>query len=106
MVAVERELPEAVVVAAPSADAIPLALRRRGGSPRQVLAIAVIGTLVLAVFASRDLASWLDRMGDGPMLRPLQHVAADWNSAMDRLGLTRPAEALRDLLRGALDRQW
>jgi hypothetical protein len=104
MVAVERELP--VVVEAPSADAIPLALRRRGGSPRQVLAIAVIGAIVLAVFASHDLASWLDRMGDAPLLRPVQHAAAEWDRAMDRLGLTRPSEILRDFVRGALDRQW
>jgi hypothetical protein len=104
MVAVERELP--VVAEPPSADAIPLALRRRGGSPRQVLAIALIGTVVLAMFASRDLASWLDRMGNNPILAPVQHAAAEWDRAMDRLGLTRPAEALRDFIRGALDRQW
>ena len=106
MVALEQELP--VVADAPSAgaDAIPLVLRRRGGTQRQVLAIALIGTVVLAMFASRDLASWLDRMGHDPMLRPVQQTAAEWDRAMDRLGLTRPAEVLRDLLRGALDRQW
>ena len=104
MVAVERELP--IVAEPPSADAIPLTLRRRGGSAQQVLAIALIGTVVLAMFASRDLASWLDRMGNDPMLRPVQHAAAEWDRAMDRLGLTRPAEALRDFIRGALDRRW
>jgi hypothetical protein len=106
VVALERELPEAVVTPAPSADAIPLALRQRGGSPRQVLAIVVIGAVVLAVFASHDLASWLDRMGNDPILAPVQHAAAEWDRAMDRLGLTRPAEILRDFIRGALDRQW
>jgi hypothetical protein len=104
MVAVERQLP--VVVEAPSADAIPLTRRRRGGTPLQVLAITLIGAAVLAVFASRDLVSWLDRMGDGPMLRPVQQAAAEWDRAMDRLGLTRPHEALRDFIRGTLDRQW
>ena len=108
MVAVERELPEAVVEEAPSAgaDAIPLELRRRGGTPRQVLAIALIGTVVLAVFASHDLSSWLDRMGHDPMLGPVQQAAAEWDRAMDRLGLTRPHEALRDFIRGARERQW
>src|SRR5579872_1963187 len=101
MVALERELPAAA--ASPSADAIPLALRRRGGSPRQVLAIVVIGTLVLALFASRDLSSWLDRMGDGPLLVPLQHAAAEWDGAMARLGLTRPQQALRRTIRRLLD---
>jgi len=104
MVEVEREFP--LAAEAPSADARPLGLRRRGGSPRQVLAIALIGATVLAVFASHDLASWLDRMGNDPMLRPVQQAAAEWDRAMDRLGLTRPAEGLRDLIRGALDRQW
>jgi hypothetical protein len=104
MVAVERELP--VVAEASSADAIPLPLRRRGGSPRQVLAIALIGAVVLAMLASHDLASWLDRMGGDPMLRPVQHAAAEWDRAMDRIGLTWPSEVLRDSIRGALDRQW
>jgi hypothetical protein len=106
VVALEREVSETPPAAPPSADAIPLALRRRGGSPRQVLAMTAIGAVVLAVFASHDLASWLDRLGDGPYLQPLQHAAADWDRAMDRLGLTYPAEVLRDFIRGALDRQW
>ena len=104
MVAVEREAPVAVV--APSADAIPLALRRRGGTPRQVFALAMVGTLVLAVFASHDLVSWLDRLGNGPVLAPLQRAAAQWDAAMSRLGLTRPAEMLRDQMRQALDDGW
>ena len=105
MVAVERELPPGPA-AMSTADAIPLALRRRGGSPRQVLALTLIGTLVLAVFASRDLASWLDRMGGGPLLAPLQQAAARWDGAMTQLGLVRPHETLRDLMRRLLDWQW
>ena len=104
MVAVEHELP--VVEAAPSADAIPLALRRRGGTPRQVLALTLIGTLVLAVFASGDLSSWLGRMGHSPVLTPVQHAAAAWNGAMQRVGLTRPNDALRRLIGQLLDWQW
>jgi hypothetical protein len=106
MVAVEREPPEPVVAEAPSADAIPLELRRGGGTPRQVLAITLIGAVVLAVFASHDLSSWLDRMGNDPMLASVQQAAAGWDRAMDRLDLTRPAETLRDFIRGALERQW
>jgi hypothetical protein len=89
-----------------TADAIPSRLRRRGGSPRQVLAVSVVGALVLAVFASHDLASWLDRMGDGPILAPLQRAAAAWDAALDRLGLTWPSEALRATMRRLLDWQW
>jgi len=92
--------------AAPSADAIPLALRRKGGTPRQVLTLVAVGTVVLAVFASRDLSSWLERMGDGPVLAPLQHAAAAWDDAMAKPGLTRPHEALRRAIRDLLDRRW
>jgi hypothetical protein len=108
MVAVEGEPTGATasVDTPPSADAIPLKLRRNGGSPRQVFAITLIGTLVLAVFASRDLATWLDRRGDGPVLVPLQHAAADWDDAMATLGLVRPHEALRLAIRRLLDWQW
>jgi hypothetical protein len=103
MVAIQREPPPAA--AAVSADAIPLKLRRRGGTPRQVFAIALIGTLTLALFASRDLASWSERLGDSPAAL-LQGIAVAWDDRMAAFGLTRPHEALRDFLRGALDRQW
>ncbi len=104
MVVAEPKLP---VISAPlSADAIPLALRRRGGSPRQVLALTLIGSLALAVFASRDLSSWLDRMGGGPLLTPVQHAAATWDDTMATLGLTHPHEALRSTIRRLLDGEW
>jgi hypothetical protein len=107
MVAAERELPAVVGGVSPSADAIPLALRRRGrGSPRQVLAVVLLGTLLLAVFASRELSAWLDRMGDGPALAPLQSAAAEWHGAMRRLGLTRPSAALHAAMRRVLDLEW
>jgi hypothetical protein len=104
MVAAESELP--AVSVAPSADAIPLKLRRRGGSPCQVLALTLVGSLVLAVFASRDLSSWLDRMGHSPLLAPLQHAAATWDDTMATLGLTRPHELLRETIRRLLDWEW
>ncbi len=104
MVAIEQEEP--IVRASPSADAIPAKLRRRGVSPRQVLATCLIGTLLLAMLASRDLSSWLDRLGDGPVLVPLQRAATEWDGAMAWLGLTRPQEALRATIRHLLDWQW
>lgn len=104
MVALEHEPPPRTP--APSADAIPLALRRRGGAPRQVLALTLIGTLALALFASHDLATWLDRTGDGPMLEPLQQAARRWDGMMESIGFTAPAEALRDTMHRLLDLQW
>jgi hypothetical protein len=105
MVALERELSEPAAPAI-SADAIPLRLRRQGGTPRQVLATMVIGTIVLALFASRDLASWTERLGDTPALLAAQKIAAEWDQDMAALGLTRPHEALRDGLRRLLDLRW
>jgi hypothetical protein len=107
MAAVERELNETSAPAAvTSADAIPLKLRRRGGSPRQVLALTVVGTLALALFASRDLPSWTDRLGDGPVAECVQALAAEWDRAMAALGLVEPHEALRSAIRHLLDWQW
>jgi hypothetical protein len=105
MVALEKELPR-TVAPPPSGDAIPLSLRRTGGTSRQVLAMSVIGTLLLAVFATPDLSSWLDRMGGGPILEPLQNAAAEWNEAMARLDLTMPHEALRAGMRHVLEWRW
>ncbi|HEX2152231.1 MAG TPA: hypothetical protein VHG31_09595 [Stellaceae bacterium] len=107
MVALEKELPRTEAPGPPpGGDAIPLALRRTGGTPRQVLAMSVIGTLVLAVLAAPDLSSWLDRMGGGPVLEPLQNAAAEWNAAMGQLGLTEPHEAIRAGMRRVLDWRW
>ena len=105
MVVTESE-PTRGVNAAVSADAIPPRLRRHGGTARQVLVLTLIGTLVLAVFAAPDLASWLGRMDGGPIIAPLQHAAAAWDDAMGRLGLTRPHEALRATVRRLLDLEW
>ena len=104
MVAVERELTPTATT--PSADAIPLKLRRGGGTARQVFWLTLIGAIVLAVFASRDLTSWLNRLGDGPILSPLQHAAANWDDAMATLGLTSPHDALRLVIRRLLDWEW
>src|SRR3954469_14597265 len=107
MVALEKEFPRtAAPPAASSTDAIPLSLRRKGGTPRQVLAMSVIGTLLLAVFAAPDLSSWLSRMGGGPMLEKLQNAAADWEAEVTRLGLTAPHEAIRAAMRRMLEWRW
>ncbi len=104
MVAIARE--PTPTTTAPSADAIPLRLRHGSGSPRQVFALALIGAIVLALFASRDLTSWLNRLGDGPVLAPLQQAAAEWDDAMATLGLVGPHEALRLAIHRLLDWQW
>jgi hypothetical protein len=68
--------------------------------------LTLVGALVLAVFASHDLATWLERAGSGPVLEALQRAAAAWDGVMDKLGLDRPHEALRLAMRRLLDWQW
>jgi hypothetical protein len=98
--------PTASASAPPSADAIPPRLRRGGGSPRQVFAIILIGTVVLAVLASRDLTSWTERFGDGRVAQTAQTLAAEWDGAMATLGVVRPHEGLRLALHRLLDWEW
>jgi hypothetical protein len=108
MVAVERELRETLPTAAApvTADAIPLALRRRGASPRQVLAMTVVGIFVLALFASRDLPSWVRGIGDERVVEQAEAGAVKWDDAMASLGLVRPHEALREMIRRLIDARW
>ena len=105
MAALERPLPP-LPTPPVSADAIPLTLRRRGGSQRQVLALAAVGAVVLALFASPDLPGWADRLGDGSLAEAMRPIAGDWDRAMARLGLTRPHEALRDAVQRMQQWQW
>jgi hypothetical protein len=108
MVAVERELTETLpAVAAPvTADAIPLVLRRRGASVRQVLAMTVVGIFALALFASRDLPSWVRGIGDERVVEWAETGAVKWDDAMESLGLVRPHEALRAWVSWALELKW
>jgi hypothetical protein len=106
MVALEKARSRIVARSPASRDAIPLRLRQSGGTPRQVLAMTVIGTLLLAVFAAPDLSSWLDRMGGGPILEPLQNAAAEWNAEVARLGLTTPHEAIHAAMGRVLEWRW
>src|SRR3954469_8764535 len=108
MVAVERELTETPPPAAAlvTADAIPLALRRRGASPRQVLAMTVVGIFVLALFASRDLPSWVRGIGDEAVVERAETGPVKWADEMASLGLVRPPEPLRAWVSWALELKW
>ena len=108
MVAVERELRETPPTAAApvTADAIPLGLRRRGASPRQMLAMTVVGIFVLALLASRDLPSWVRGIGDERVVERAEAGAVKWDDAMASLGLVRPHETFRAWVSWALDLKW
>jgi hypothetical protein len=103
MVAPEREL---AATAPQPADAIPPRLRRRGGSPRQVLVISLIGTVALSLFASRDLSTWAERLSGGPLAKEVQRVAAAWDEALTALGFTWPHDTLRSVFSRFLDCNW
>jgi hypothetical protein len=87
-------------------DAIPATLRRRGGTPRQVLAAVLAGAVLLALFASRDTPGWAERLGDAPFAHRTRDVAGSWDRAMEELGLTHPHEFLRQEMQRLLDWRW
>jgi hypothetical protein len=83
-------------------DAIPPRLRRIGTTPRRVLLMCVIGTLVLGIFASRDLVTWVPRF-EKPALN---HLAERWDGWMAEAGLVRPHETLRSGVARLVDMGW
>jgi hypothetical protein len=89
----------------PSADAIPASLWRGRASPGQVVAIILIGSLVLALLASRDLSSWAERLG-GPLAEQTQSFAARWDQRMETLGFVWPHDTLRSAVDRFLECQW
>jgi hypothetical protein len=104
MVALQREVADPAPH--PSTDAIPATLRRGGGSPRQVLVISLIGTTVLALFASRDLTSWAERLSGGTLAEEVQNIAAGWDQAVAALGFVRLHDTLRSATGHLLNCQW
>jgi hypothetical protein len=87
-------------------DAIPPALRRRGVTQRQVFATCLAGALMVALLASHDTPGWTEHLGDTPFVHRLRDAITAWDDAMDRAGLSRPHETLRDAMQRVLDRQW
>jgi hypothetical protein len=102
---VERETVD--ITPGPSTEAIPARLWRRGGvSPAQVVAMILIGSLVLALFASRDLSSWAEHLDGGPVAEQTQSFAARWDQTMEALGFVRPHDTLRSAADRFLECQW
>jgi hypothetical protein len=87
-------------------DAIPPTLRPGGATPRQMLAICLIGAIVVAFFASRDTPGWAERLGDSWLDHRVRTIAGAWDSAMEQLNLTVPHEKLRVAMGRALGWRW
>jgi hypothetical protein len=70
-----------------------------GVTPRQLLGLAVLSCLVAALFGAAPLAAWVDAsVADGTVV---QQAADGWNQLAQRIGLDRPYDALRHLVRDA-----
>jgi hypothetical protein len=87
-------------------DAIPPRLRRVGTTSRGVLLTCLIGTLVLGLFASRDLVTWTQRFADAPGAPTAQRLVEKWDGWMAGLGLVRPHETLRSTVARLIDLGW
>ena len=83
-------------------DAIPPRLRRAGTTPRGMLLMCMVGTLVLGLLASRDLVTWVQRFE----VPAINHLAERWDGTMARLGLVRPHETLRSTVARLVDLGW
>jgi len=87
-------------------DAIPPSLRRRGITQRQLLAAVLLGALMPALFASHDTPVWTEHLGDSQFVHQLRGAIGSWDDTMERLGLGRPHEILRDAMVRVLNLQW
>jgi hypothetical protein len=68
-------------------------------TPRQLLAIALLGCFVAALFGATPLAAWVDTtLGDGTTL---QKAADTWLELTQRAQLDQPYIALRRAVRAA-----
>ena len=99
-------MPEAPPRAPLVTDAIPPRLRRAGTNPGGVLLMCVIGTLVLGLFASRDLVTWTGRFADNPGGPTAQRLVQKWDGWMASLGLVMPHETLRSTVARLVDMGW
>jgi hypothetical protein len=87
-------------------DAIPPALRRRGGNQRRMFLACVAGALMVALLASRDTPGWAEQLGDTALDHRVRDVVGKWDETMETLGLTAPHDRLRDAMHRVLDWQW
>jgi hypothetical protein len=104
MLVLERQVAD--ITLRPGPDAIPMSLRRCGASPLQVVMTILIGIMTLAFFASGDLSSWAERLGDGPFAQEARSLTERWDGAMAALGFVLPHDTFRLTVGRVLDCQW
>ena len=70
----------------------------RPSSLKRVALTVVIAGLVMLVFGSKALLNWTNNLPIGPISDFLLFLAQGWQDAMDKIGVTWLAEALRAAL--------
>ena len=83
----------------PIPDGIPGPASTRRGTPLQVAALTVIGTLVLSIFGAHDLPGWADQLPENPATLAFADAARAWDAALGQFGLTTPYITVRAALR-------
>jgi len=87
-------------------DAIPPHLRRRGITQRQLFMACAIAAAMPALLASHDTPAWTEHLGDSRFVHRLRDTIAAWDEEMERSGLSRPHEMLREAMARLLNLQW
>jgi hypothetical protein len=87
------------------ADGIRSAGQARG-TPFQVLIGLLVASIALALFATRGLQSWADAKGDSALAMAVGDLVERWSDGIDRLGLTKPHDAVRRAVRRAGNVHW
>ena len=70
-------------------------------TPRGLLAVALLGSVLAALFGAVPLAAWTDALPDSPIAVPLQQAADTWRDVAQRIGFDRPYDVLRQAVRKA-----
>lgn len=70
-------------------------------TPRGLLAVALVGSIVAAVFGAVPLAAWVDALPASPIVTAMQQATDAWRDLAQRGHLNRPYDVLRRAVRDA-----
>ena len=80
-------------------DRIITAGNNRRGTPARVLAAVLIGLGLAVIFGSAPALRWTETLPDGRLTAALHNAAAKWNHTLSPLGVSRPHDWLRAMIR-------
>lgn len=70
-------------------------------TPRGLLAVALTGSIVAALFGAAPLAAWADALPESRAATILQQAADTWRDLAQRVDFDRPYSGLRRAVRDA-----